>query len=234
LTLTLTVSSTSIGQNFKKDLERGLYSTSPDWVFVLQLVSDSLKGFKLIESRQHYDQVALVLFDSIPKRQIFTPRRSRRNREKIDDILKVKDGHFAVIYEIDSGFNTYNFVRRGIGYEMYFADYKVEKKELNKSILSDTTNYFIFYEFTLDDLKELKKLKNLNDISESEFNDLMTFIEEEKTKYQRQLANSKSKSLYGTIESNQILTKILLEKQFNPIIMPGDFDKIYKKYRPKR
>jgi hypothetical protein len=83
-------------------------------------------------------------------------------------------------------------------------------------------------------LKELRKLKNLNDISENDFNDLMTFIDKEKTKYHRQLANSKSKSLYGTIENNQILTKILLEKRYNPIIMSGDFDKIYKKYRPKR
>ncbi len=232
--MTLTVSSVSFGQNFKKDLKSGLYSSSPDWIFVLQLVSDSLKGFKLIESRHHYDKVALVLFDSIPTQQIFAPRKAKRDLGKIDDILKVKDRHFTVVYEIDSGFNTYNFVRKNIGYEMYFSDYKVEKTQLRKSILGDTTNYFTFYEFTVDDLKELQKLRNLNDISEKEFNDLMAFIEKEKTKYQRQLANSKSKSLYGSIESNQILTKILLEKGYNPIIMPGDFDKTYRKYRPKR
>jgi hypothetical protein len=136
LIITLTVSSVSFGQNFKKDLERGLYSTSPDWIFVLQLVSDSLKGFKLVESRHHYDKVSQVLFDSIPPRQIFKPRKSNRDRGKIGGILKVKDGHFTVVYKIDSGFNTYNFVRRDIGYEMYFADYKVERKKLLNRFLT--------------------------------------------------------------------------------------------------
>jgi hypothetical protein len=234
LTLTLTIFSVSFGQNFKKDIENGLYSTSPDWIFVLQLVSDSVKGFMLIESRYHYDKVTQVLFGSIPEREIFEPRKSKRDQGKISDILKVNKNHYSIIYKIDSGFHTYNFVKRDVGYEMYFANYKVEKKNLIKSILRDTTDYFTFYEFTLADLEKLKKLKNLNDINESDFNDLMGFFENERTKFQKQLANGKLKSLYGTIEINQMLTKILLERKYNPIIMPGDFDRIYKKYRPKR
>jgi hypothetical protein len=234
LTLTLTAFSVSLGQNFKTDIENGLYSSSPDWIFVLQLVSDSLKGIKLTESKHHYDKVTQVLFGFIPKTQIYEPRKLKPDLGKINDILKVNKNHYSIIYKIDSGFNAYNFVKKEIGYDMYFSTYKVKKKDLVNSILSDTTKYFAFSEFTLTDLKELKKLKNFNDISESEFNELMNSIDKERPKYLRQLANSKTKSLYGTIENNEVLVKILLEKKYNPIIRPEDFDRIYKKYRQKR
>jgi len=234
LTFTLVAFSASLGQKFKKDIENGLYSSSPDWIFVLQLVSDSLKGVKLTESKHHYDKVTQVLYGFIPKIQLYEPRKSKRDLGKIHKILKVNRNHHSIIYKIDSGFNAYNFVKKEIGYDMYFSKYKVEEKDLVNSILRDTSNYFAYSEFTLTDLKELKKLKNFNDISESEFNELMNFIDKEKPKYLRQLANSKTKSLYGTIENNEVLAKILLEKKYNPIIRPGDFDRIYKKYRQKR
>jgi hypothetical protein len=234
LTLTLTAFSVSIGQNFKKDIENGLYLSSPDWIFVQQLVSDTLKSFKLIESRYHYDKVAQVLFDSIPKRQIFKPRKSKRDLGKMNDLLKLNKNQYSIIYSIDSGFNAYNFIKKDIGYEMYFSKHKVDKKDLVKSITHDTTDYFTFCAFTLADIKELKKLKDFNSISQADFDALTDYMEKNKTRYLKQLKDSKVKSMYGTVETNEILVKVLLALKYNPMLVPGDFDKVYKKYRPKR
>src|SRR5690606_7618205 len=123
-----------------------------------------------------------------------------------------------------------NFVRRDIGYEMYFSQHKVDEKEVIKSIHNDTTNYFKFYLFTIDDLKELKKLKDLNKINQSDFMDLPDYFDKNKKQYLEQI---KSRSLYGAIETNEVLVKLLLELKYNPIIMPGDFEILYKKHKPK-
>jgi len=188
----------------------------------------------LIESRYHYDKVAQVLFDSIPKRQIFKPRKSRRDLGKMDDLLRINKNQYSIIYRIDSGFNTYNFIKKDIGYEMYFSKYKVDKKDLAKSITQDTTDYFTFYAFTLADIKELKKLKDFNSINQTDFDALTDYMEKNKARYVKQLKDSKVKSMYGTVETNEILVKVLFALKYNPIIMPGDFDQVYKKYRPKR
>ena len=71
----------------------------------------------------------------------------------MDDLLRINKNQYSIIYRIDSGFNTYNFIKKDIGYEMYFSKYKVNKKDLAKSITQDTTDYFTFYAFTLANLR---------------------------------------------------------------------------------
>jgi hypothetical protein len=150
----------------------------------------------------------------------------------MDDILKINKGQYSIIYKIDSGFNAISFVKKDIGYEIHFSKHKVAKKDLPKVIIQDTTNYFTFCAFTLADLKKLKRLKDFNNINQTEFETLMDHFENNKARYLKQLKDSKIKSLYGTIETNEMLVKVLLELKYNPIIMPGDFDRIYQKYRP--
>ena len=234
LTLTLTAFSVSFGQNFRKDIESGLYFSSPVWIQVHQLVSDTLKSFKLIESRYHYNKVTMVLYDSVPKRKLYEPRKSERGSGKITDILKIDKSQYSIIYTTDKGFNSVNYIKRDIGYEMYFSRHEVKREDLVKSIKHDTTTYLKFCSFTLSDIKKLRKLKNLNDINQTDFESLMAYIDKYKTDYLEKVRKSKTRSLYGTVETNEMLVKVLLELKYNPLIMPGDFDRLYKKYRPKR
>jgi len=234
LILTLTTVNLSVGQKFKKDLEAGLYQSTPDWIFVHQLVSDTIKSFKLMESRAHFDKVSKVLFDSIPKWKLFKPRKGKSKGRKVDEIVKVNKGQYSIVYNLDTVFSLINFVKRDIGYEMYFSELKVDKKELIKSVARDTTNYFKYYVFPIDDIQKLKGLKDLNKINQSDFLDFMDYFEKNKTQYLEQIKSSKSKSLYGTIEINEIFVKTLLELEYNPILMPGDLDNLYRKYKPRR
>jgi hypothetical protein len=208
--------------------------SSPDWILVQQLVSDSLKSFKLIESRFHYDKVTMALFDSIPRRKLYGPRKSDRDGRKITDILKINKSNYSIIYSTDKGFNSVNYIKRDVGYEMYYSKHEVKKEDLVKSIKQDTATYLRFFAFTLSDLKKLRNLKNLNDINQADFETLMTYIDKYKADYLERVKKIKTRSLYGTIETNEMLVKVLLDLKYNPIIMPGDFDRIYKKYRPKR
>ena len=77
-------------------------------------------------------------------------------------------------------------------------------------------------------------MKDFNSINQTDFDALTDYMEKNKARYVKQLKDSKVKSMYGTVETNEILVKVLFALKYNPIIMPGDFDQVYKKYRPKR
>lgn len=222
-----------LGQSLKDDLKLGLYQSSPDWIIVHQLVSDTIKTYKLHESRSHFDKVVLALFDSIPKGDLPDVYKRRKREIGITDIFIINDRHTAIIYDRDSVFGVLNFIRKDLGYEFYPSKYKGKKESLRQSILQDTTDYFKFNAFTLNDIKRLRALKDFNSIGKTEFDSLLAFANSQKQRHTRQINNSETKSMYGTVESNAILVKILLQLEYNPLILPGDFDKVYKKYKGK-
>jgi hypothetical protein len=226
----LATASVCIGQDFKKDFVDGLYQPSPDGIIVYQLKSDTLQSFKLTESKFHFERVTKILFDSIPKRRFFELGKNNQKRIRIADVLKIRKGKHSVILSSDSLFNVFSFIKRDVGYEMYFSKYKVKKEELANTIRRDTTDSFKFHIFNLNDLEKLKKLKNFNDVTENEFNELMNSIESHKTMCLQQLKNNQTE--YGRLEEHEILIKALLEKKYNPLVRPKDFDKILKKHRP--
>lgn len=221
------------GQSLKEDLKLGLYQSSPDWIIVHQLISDTVKTYKLHESRMHFDKVALALFDSIPKRDLPEPYRRRKREVPITDLLIINDRHTSIIYDRDSVFGVLNFIKTEFGYELYSSRYRVKRELLVNSILQDTIDYFKYSVFTLDDIKRLRTLKNFKTISKTEFDNLLAVANSLKPRHTRQISNSETKSMYGTVESNEIIVKILLQLGYNPLIFPGDFNEIYKKYRDR-
>jgi hypothetical protein len=232
--LLLTLLSTHLyGQSLLDDLKLGLYQSSPDWIIVHQLVSDTIRTYKLHESRSHFDKVVLALFDSIPKGDLPGAYRRRKREIGVTDILLINDRHTSIIYDRDSVFGILNFIKSEFGYEFYTSKHKVKRDSLTNSILRDTTDYFKFSAFTLDDIKRLRTLKDFKTISKTEFDNLLTVLISLKQRHARQISNSETKSMYGTVESNEILVKILLQLKYNPLILPGDFDKVYEKYRER-
>lgn len=181
----------------------------------------------------HFDKVALALFDSIPKGDLPEPYRRRKREVPINDFLIINDRHTSIIYDRDSVFGVLNFIKTEFGYELYSSKYKVKKEWLANSILRDTTDYFKYSAFTLADIKRMRTLKNFKTISKTEFENLLVIADSLKPRHARQISNSETKSMYGTVESNEIIVKILLQLGYNPLIFPGDFDEIYKKYRGK-
>ncbi|KAA9338825.1 hypothetical protein [Adhaeribacter soli] len=222
----------SFGQSFKSDLKEGLYSSSPDWIIVRQLTSDTLQMYKLLETKEHFNKVALVLFDFVPEIQNINKRRNRAT--KVDEFIVINDHRFALVFGRDSLFNILNFLKKDTGYEYYGSSYKVKRNLLVESIRKDTTDYFTFSAFTIADLKKIKKLKPLSAINEEEFNIVLNILKNREEKYFKQIENNESRSMYGTVEIHEILVKILLELGYNPILKIGEFDQIYKKYKPEK
>lgn len=142
LTVTLTAFSVSFGQNFKREIKDGLYLWSGG--LVIQEISDTLRIFKLMESKQHYYRVASVVSDShklfgeqqpIPRELYPIPDTHRPSdiivkATKITDIIEFGESRFSIIFPNKEGFYSANFTKRGFGYEMNFSKYDVEKKKV--------------------------------------------------------------------------------------------------------
>jgi hypothetical protein len=252
LTLALTVSSVSFGQNFKKELKEGLYVWSAG--LVIQEISDTVRIFKLMESKQHYYRVASVVLDSYklfgseqpishdsyPIPDTHRPSDRIIKATKITDIIESGDSRYSVIFPNKEGFYSVNFTKREYGYEMNFARYDVKKKLVSASVKKDTTTYFTLYSFTLDDLSNVRKLKNFADINETEVEALATVYQNCIDKNIKLIEGNKTFGIaidgsdsYGTIEGREFIIKSLIELKYNPLIGASDPDMIFEKLRPK-
>jgi hypothetical protein len=219
------------GQSLKDDLKRGLYQPSPDWIVVHQLVTDTIFTFKLQESKIHFDQVAPALFDSIPKIHLWEDRDRIKREVGFSDMLQINEKHTSFVYDQDSLFDVLHFIKKeDLGYEYYFSKHRVAQEDLEKSIRKDTTDYFKFTAFTLNDIKQLRSYKDFNGISKTEFDSLLGYVRSQNQILTNQLNNNEDISMYGSLENNEIVVKILLHFKYNPFIFPGTYTKVYKKY----
>jgi hypothetical protein len=155
LTLALTVSSVSFGQNFKRELKDGLYVWSAG--LVIQEISDTIRIFKLLESKQHYYRVASAVPDSYRlfgsrqpiSRDAFPIPDNHRPYDivikatKITDIIEFGESRYSVIFPNKEGFYSVNFTKREYGYEMNLSRYDVKKKLVSAFVKKD--NYHILY-----------------------------------------------------------------------------------------
>jgi hypothetical protein len=189
LTLTLTVFSISLGQNFKKDIKDGLYLWSSG--LVIQQISDTLRIFKLMESKRHYYKVADAVPDShklygeshpipsesYPISDTHKPTDILIKAPRITDIIELNVSRFSIIFPEEKGFNSANFIKCDFGYEMYLSNHDIKRKEVKESIIQDTTSYFKIYAFTLTDLRNLGQLKNFSDIDQTDFEALLNSMQ---------------------------------------------------------
>uniref|UniRef100_UPI0040478D10 hypothetical protein n=2 Tax=Roseivirga sp. TaxID=1964215 RepID=UPI0040478D10 len=219
------------GQSLNDDLKRGLYQPSPDWIVVHQLVADTIFTFQLQSSKIHFDQVAPALFDSIPKIYTWEGRERIKREVGFTDMREIDEKHTLFTYDQDSLFNVLHFIKKeDLGYEYYFSKHRVAKVDLAKSIHQDTTDYFKFTAFTLDDIKQLKSYKDFTGISKTEFDSLLDYVRSQNQILTNQLNNNEDISMYGSLENNEIVVKILLHFKYNPFIFPGVYTKVYKKH----
>jgi hypothetical protein len=241
-----------LGQNFKKELGDGLYLWSAG--LVIQEISDTLRIFKLMESKQHYYRVASVVPDSyklfgsehpIPRESypiLDTHRPSDIiiKATKITDIIKSGDSRYSIIFPNKEGFYSINFTKRDYGYEMNFSKYDVKKKLVSASVKKDTTTYFKLYVFTLVDLSNVRKLNDFTDINETEVEALATVYQNCIDKNIKLIKGNKTFGVaidglesYGTIEGREFIIKSLIELKYNPLIGANDPDLIFEKLKPK-
>jgi hypothetical protein len=252
LTLTLTAASISFGQNFNKDIKHGLYLWSSG--LVIQQISDTLKIFKLMESKRHYYKVANAVPDSYklfgasqpipielyPISDTHKPTDILIKATKITDIIESGKSRFSIIFPNKEGFYSANFIKCDFGYEMNFSRHQVKKKAVIASVKRDTAVYFKLYAFTLDDLSNLKKLKDFNDIDEAESDALATVYQNCIDKNVKLMEGNKTFGIafdglesYGIVEGRELIIKSLIEQKYNPLIAPNDFDLIYEKLKPR-
>jgi hypothetical protein len=251
LALALTVSSVSFGQNFKQELRAGLYVWAAG--LVIQEISDSVRIFKLMESKQHYYSVASVVPDSYkilgseqpippasyPIPEIHRPSDKVIKATKITDIIKSGDSRYSIIFPHKEGFYAINFTKREYGYEMNFSTHDVERNRVSTSVKNDTATYFTLYAFTLDDLRSVRKLKDFADIDETEVEVLATVYQNCANRNIKLIEGNKTFGIAidgvassGIIESREFIMKSLIGLKYNPLIGANDPDLIFKKLKP--
>jgi hypothetical protein len=251
LALALTLSSVSFGQNFKKELKAGLYVWAAG--LVIQQISDSVRIFKLMESKQHHYSVASVVPDSYkiwgseqpippasyPIRETHRPFDIVIKATKIKDIIESGNSRYSIIFPNKDGFYSMNFTKREYGYEMNFSTYDVEKNLVSAAVKKDTATYFTLYAFTLDDLRSVRKLKNFTDIQETEIEVLATVYQNCVNRNVKLIEGNKTFGIaidgfesYGIIESREFIMKSLIELKYNPLIGANDPDLVLKKLKP--
>lgn len=235
ITLILTFSVlASFGQNFQKDIENGLYIRSSG--LVCQLSFDTLKVFKLSDSKSHYYEFGKIVFDTltIAENHEFWDRKKPSERfSYLTNTIQIDKSRFSIVYPTETGFNSINYDRKELGYEMSFSEHNVSRENLKKSIVEDTAQYLTFYAFTSTDLKNIKSLKKFKNITTSEFEDVLTTI----GKYEslvRNHMNMKSNSFLksnGITEMREVLIKGLIELGFNPLIEDTEINTKIEAYK---
>jgi len=231
LTLFFICSQHSVSAQLKKDIEAGLYFSTPDWIFVQQLKNDTLESFKLLHSREHFEKVTRILVDSILKSKSQDYSSRDTDKRKIVEILEISDKRGALIFHSDSGYNASLYIRKQDKYEMYWGFFNRNKKKLIKELIDDTKDYFMISSFTLHDLVVLSKKKKLSQATAAGIDSILNYIYANKERFSAQARNNKQISMYGSMEGNEILVKVLMELNYYPIVFPGEFDKIYRKYK---
>ena len=249
LTLTIAAFSVSIGQNFKKDIEGGLYLWSSG--LVIQQTTDSLKIIQIRVSKSHLYRVIDVVSDSATKQKMLpesdpmwaTIKLADTYRlikpSKILDILELSKSRFSIIFAAEKGFTSANFIKRDFGYEMYFSNHDVRRKKVKESIRRDTVTYFMLYAFTLDDLRNVKALKHFNNMNSTETEALATAFQECAEQNVKLFDRDQTFGIafnevdpMGIIRTRELLIKSLLERGNYPLIDSNDPDFIFDKIEP--
>lgn len=239
------------GQNFKKDIQEGLYLWSSG--LVIQQSADSLEIIQLRVSKSHFYRVADVVQDSIAKSEMLPEsdpmwdmiKASDTYRVikpcKIVDIIESNKVTFSIIFQWGDGFSSANFIKRDFGYEMYFSSHDAERKKVIESINSDTTTYFKSYAFTLTDLKNLNQRKSPINLNQSDWEALWETIKNSSTKYHKHMKPNEFFGMkiegyksYGIVEGRETIVKGLLEQGYNPLVDPDNLFITHDKFNPKR
>jgi len=252
LTITLTTFSGSFGQNFKKEIKAGLYLWSGG--LVIQEVSDTLRIFKIMESKEHYYRIASVVPDSyklyglkqpIPRESYPVPDTHKPSdvvieATKITDIIRSGKSRFSIIFPSKGGFYSANFTRQSFGYEMNLSKHNVKKKAVSASVKMDTTTYFKLYAFTLGDMSKIRKLKTFDEINETELEALASVYQKYIDENIGLIKGNKTFGIAidglkssGIFEGRELIIKSLIELNYNPLIGENEPDMIFEKLKPK-
>ena len=246
ITLSLTLTTLgALGQDFKKDIKDGLYIWSVG--LVIQLDSDTLKTFKIIQSKPHFYRVSNVVSDSIAKLKLPKETDPIWNEIKpVDRIIEptkptyvaeTGKSRYSIMYPSKHGFMSVNFIKREFGYEMHFSEHNVKKKKAVNAVKRDTVTYFMLCAFTLDDLRNLKMLKDFNNMNSTETEALATAVQECAEKNVKLFDRNKNFGMVfddpmGIIGGRELLIKSLLELRYCPLIDSNDPDFIFDKMKP--
>ena len=218
---------------------------------MIQLDSDTLKTFRIVQSKLHFYKVVNVAYDSLAKLKLPKETDSIWNEikpveglippTKTTDVVKTGKTRYSIIYPDKKGFISVNYIKRHFGYEMYFSKHEVKKKEVIESVKRDTTDYFMLYAFTLDDLSNLKKLKDFKDITEAESEALAMVYQNCTDKNIKLVKGNKTFGMAfdgyessGIIEGRELIIKSLIELKYNPVLTDeNDFELFFQKLLPK-
>lgn len=252
LTIALTTFGGSFGQNFKKETKDGLYLWSGG--LVIQEVSDTLRIFKLMESKPHYYKVASVVRDSYklfgskqpiphesyPLPDTHIPSDIIIKATKITNIIKSGTSRFSIIFPDKEGFYSANFSRQKFGYEVNLSKHDVKEKVVSASVKMDTTSYFKLYAFTLGDLSKIRKFKTFDGTNETGLEALAAVYQNCIDRNGKLIKGNKTFGIAidglessGIIEGRELIIKSLIELKYNPLIGAYDPDLIFDKLRPK-
>jgi hypothetical protein len=217
-------------QSFVEDLKRGIYQLTPDWIVVHQLDSGMIYTTKLRQEHYHFNLLINVLFDTLPFDKIEAPYKKQSWAGEHYQLLKINEEQSALILESDTLFSAINFKRKEIGYEVFVTEYSKKMPPLLNQIKKDTLDYFTYSFFNLEDVRLLIEMKKFSSVTETEFRAMLKLAESRSQFYGKQIENTGKYSTYGSAETTEILVKVLFDLGYNPLIFPGEFTNMYKKF----
>ncbi|MEQ8241439.1 MAG: hypothetical protein RIA69_19655 [Cyclobacteriaceae bacterium] len=221
----------SFSQSVETDLQEGLYQLVPDWIQVNHLKSDTLYFAKLNESPEHYNQFTTVLFDSIPKKAFYN---RNPNKVLISQKIVVDNNHYALVANsVDTMFAVLNLSKEDFGYKYYISGYKKDSLSILETIKRDTTEYFQFTLFSLDEVAQLKKLNDFSEVSKEEFDRIDSLFTEILSHSTQRIKNGKWGAYAGYAIAYEIQFRTLRQSGYNPLIMPGKYSDMRMKFEKK-